>query len=558
MATMTEIVDLPIDLYRLIVLNLDPKDWVHCLNVSTVWRTTFSHPSLVWEFLNLHFPQAREVRKLRERAEGDLIFDDHGKKPVSAHSLSRPCDIHPRETSIVGQQNLASILYTLTKRYHHLRSGAPFETSQFALAASKTAPQWCRHFPVAPWDRRLQYKNHNIPFHYPDTLWAYDDGLLAFPSADLGTYIVFDLAWRACSPIAIFEPGVGKIVRRLSFKDRLLLVEWALADQPQDWCPHQHYATFFDVLPGSAAGEWTVQFRNELSIDAGGLPLNSRARFFSTHSCTHYAVYIWHLLTIRAANGRVLKDESLRIYDISAPCKFRPSQHPPARTGSVIFNERDGSGPPVVGTWDKARLESCQIAQGDHPTLTELRMDAGSLYVVQERHRWLAGTQADDRYLHSHRVQTVSIPLGAGPYFVHGCDGQPDGRASFCRGASAPRELRKAPCWRHGRFPEHVVAEAVDEGAGVRVYAAWMWTMEQSGGLELARLVACVPRAGAVARTGAAGESEEKAFEKMRPVEVEMEQGLFTRLAGRGKICGDERWLVGDDGAGNVVVCRFD
>jgi hypothetical protein len=40
--------------------------------------------------------------------------------------------------------------------------------------------------------------------------------------------------------------------------------------------------------------------------------------------------------------------------------------------------------------------------------------------------------------------------------------------------------------------------------------------------------------------------------------EVAMRDDLWKQLLGKGKIAGDERWLVGENRDGDVVVLRFD
>jgi hypothetical protein len=40
--------------------------------------------------------------------------------------------------------------------------------------------------------------------------------------------------------------------------------------------------------------------------------------------------------------------------------------------------------------------------------------------------------------------------------------------------------------------------------------------------------------------------------------EVAMRDDLWGQLLGKGKIAGDERWLVGENAEGEVVILRFD
>lgn len=39
--------------------------------------------------------------------------------------------------------------------------------------------------------------------------------------------------------------------------------------------------------------------------------------------------------------------------------------------------------------------------------------------------------------------------------------------------------------------------------------------------------------------------------------QIELQEGCWGQLLGKGKICGEERWVVGENGDGEVVVLRF-
>jgi hypothetical protein len=44
------------------------------------------------------------------------------------------------------------------------------------------------------WRRLIQFEEKTSPFHYPDTLWAFADGILIFPSAEAGSYTLYDIS----------------------------------------------------------------------------------------------------------------------------------------------------------------------------------------------------------------------------------------------------------------------------------------------------------------------------------------------------------------------------
>jgi len=158
-----DITELPNDIFLLIISYLDPKDCVLSRRVGHKWREAFTNSELCRHMLK-SYPRAREVRlSLR----GDEVDWSHVLGRVSA-------------------------------RYHFLRAGKPRCIEKLPLGKSFVVPQWryipqtretvmsvlmvdSRHHGVATWQRHLQFEEKTAPFHYPDTLWTYDEGLLVFP-----------------------------------------------------------------------------------------------------------------------------------------------------------------------------------------------------------------------------------------------------------------------------------------------------------------------------------------------------------------------------------------
>lgn len=160
-----------------------------------------------------------------------------------------------------------------------------------------------------------------------------------------------------------------------------------------------------------------------------------------------------------------------------------------------------------------------------------------------------------------------------------------------------------APCWRHEEFPYLTVSEAVDFQAGVRVAARHCFMLETlsvhvrpslsvrgvvGGGVEgscsssgsssstrSSSSTSGERAAGAqvdgddngVDRAGRKGSRRtgQKKLKKKRKEEdteggggeVQFPDEMWDELLGRGYICGDERWLVGEDRQGRVTVVRF-
>lgn len=148
-------------------------------------------------------------------------------------------------------------------RYYHLKAGKPRSVEKLALGRSFVAPKWARNYPVATWQRHLQFEEKTAAFHYPDPLWTYDDGLLIFPSAKAQRYELYHLGSGRMGEID-FEPE-GKIVRRIRLKDKVFVVEWC-EEEPyhqlnENEMVYRHFATAYDVRQDDETGNWSSRFK---------------------------------------------------------------------------------------------------------------------------------------------------------------------------------------------------------------------------------------------------------------------------------------------------------
>ena len=176
------------------------------------------------------------------------------------------------------------------------------------------------------------------------------------------------------------------------------------------------------------------------------MPLNSRDRFFSCHTAGHYALYLWQ--PNRSAWGEDEPIEGLKIWDITSPSSYRPSEDPTGKSKPVGLNE----GPRVIKHLSFADLDFYNIRQRSTPVLCGLELDDNHVYVIEEDHRWLVGQQASHNHPRLHRVKTVGIPFSAGPHWEDECgaDGSDgDINLSFCKKLSEIRRPSNTPCWRH-------------------------------------------------------------------------------------------------------------
>lgn len=367
-----DITTLPNDVFIIIVSFLGPQDCIRCRRVNRNFNRVFTDDtdySLCKYIVQRHYPRAREVR-------------DAGQYSDWAHILSK-----------------------VAARYHFLRSGKPRSIEKLALASSLVLPAWARRYSVAPWQRILHFEDKSAPFHYPDTLWTYDNGILLFPSSTHQRYVLRD--FNSSTTQAIPVNPLGKVIRRISLRNRLLILEWCEPEpyhqlNAEDERVHRHFATFYDILQDDT-GIWTARFRNELKIHFLGFPLNSRDRFFSVHNSTHYSIFTWQ--PNRSPYGEGHPIEALAIWDISSPSAYLPSEDP---TGKLKPND-DVEGAKLIRRFSFNDLEFYDVRQRSTPTLRCLELDENHLYFIEEDHRWLVGPQASHVLPRLHKVVSVGM-----------------------------------------------------------------------------------------------------------------------------------------------------
>jgi hypothetical protein len=172
------------------------------------------------------------------------------------------------------------------------------------------------------------------------------------------------------------------------------------------------------------------------------MPLNSRDRFFSTHTATHYCLYLWQ--PNRSAWGEDDPIEGLAIWDISEGSRYRPSEDPTGKAKPLTEE-----GPRVIRRLSFADLDFYKIRQRSTPEIRNLDLDCNHVYVIEEDHRWLVGQEASHHLPRLHKVKTTGIPFGEGPRWEDDCGADGDINLSFCERASDIRSPAIAPCWRH-------------------------------------------------------------------------------------------------------------
>jgi hypothetical protein len=220
------LVQLPTDLFLLIVAYLSPKDIILHRRVSKQYYSAFTESELNRHLLLQHFPRVRELRN-----PGSLRWAEAFSKVAS--------------------------------RYHYLKAGKSRAIEKFAIARSRLAPEWSSYYPVGQWQRELAFEGKRARFHYAETLWTYGNGIIIYPSVTLGCYALYDLNTGKHHEIDI-EP-TGRIVRRLRLRSNVLIVEWcereAYHQLNETEEVHRHFATSYDIQNNRDNGEIRTIFR---------------------------------------------------------------------------------------------------------------------------------------------------------------------------------------------------------------------------------------------------------------------------------------------------------
>ncbi|KAI6087843.1 hypothetical protein F4821DRAFT_235345 [Hypoxylon rubiginosum] len=535
-----DIADLPNDLFLLVTSYLSPQDCILCRRVSRAWLEAFGSADASWNFMRWHFARSREMRAAAEEL---------GEKPD-----------WPR------------IFAKVARRYYYLRAARPRLVEKIDVVQEAMTDNNKAFRAVSPWRRWLQWNENVATFQHRDPTWCYDGGLLVYQEAVSERYVAYDLETR--HRFSVPFDGADKTVRRLRLTCGVLVVEWCEREpyhQLNDGVPvHRHFATAFDVrrrkIESSASTEftWDITFKSEWKIHFLGLPLNSHDRFFSTHTATHYALYLWQ--PNRSPWGEEDPLEQLTVWDIATPSPYRLSLDP---TG-VAKPGPGEAGPNVVNRFTWRDLEFLGLRQRHTPSLREILLDEQNVYVHEEEHRWLAGQHSSLSPPRHHQVRCTGVPfVGAGPRWFDECCADGDVHMSFCpragslarvSGGNTPTTTTwpgRAPCWRHEEFPYLTVSDAVDADAGVRVVARQCFMVEALSSFVLPK-ISVEEKKGLENADGEKeeGDDEDELDEQLQ-TEVRFADDMWWELLAKGRIAGDERWVVGEDRDGRVTIVRF-
>ena len=523
MKNVSDLVDLPTDIFLIVVSFLDAIDIFRCRSVSKAWHKEFVDSLFLRDILVRDYSKAREVRSLLTKGSNHLRL---------------PPNQALNEVPILWKDTFDKVV----ARYRALQSGKPWSSTQLMLRVPLKNP-WAalslisNYCPIGRWSRYVvagSRGERHIPTDMEETEWTYDSGLLVHYDIDVDAYVLLDIESHTTTVIPFNVRN--QIVRRLRLKYSLLIVEWAerypyhKLNESED--VHRHYTTAYDVLPAQKTfpwlPRWNVSFRNEWKLHYLGFPLSPRDCWLSTHSPTHYAVYIWQ--PNRSPWGEDEPIESLSIWDISRPSNYRPSQAPSGTSHPNL-------GPRLVKKLSYLDLDYLTIRQRETPSLRTIELDEGSVYFVEEgcdlERGMHIGYRPVSRRIHQYWERIVGIPIiGPGPRWEDRCDDYSAPRTEIGSERSSRTEKlpppRSASCWRYNNFYPGVCNQSVrDDLANI-----YFDVVQREFGLPEIWITA--PPLGWTSRLD------------MRDVHWEWKE-----------VAGDERWLL-VEGKQELRILRFD
>lgn len=486
-----DLVFLPRDLFWLVVCYLAPVDLVRCRRVSRAWNEAFSNPDVLVPILKTHFPRTQEVQDIQSSPSG------------------------------AKNGSYRQVFDQVVARYHYLQQGRPRSVQKYRLCDDFGSSGELEFFQVQPWEWHASHIMADVDHLFAEAMWTHEDGLLVYPSADHQCLVLMDLSndRQFMVPFIIH----GKVVRRFRLQKRLLVVEWA---EPKafHWLNdsdgvHRHFASSFDVTR-KADGGWSIAPRNEWKIMFLGHPLSERDRFYSSHSNTHYVIYIWQPNRSLYTADEDAPIESLIVWDISNPSLYRPSIDP---TGSQTGPEVDQA-PSIVARFGFQDLDFFSIRQRGFPNVQRLDVTDDGQAIEFTGNCTFPAEQSSFGYP---QTVTTTLPIkGNGPHGRRPVDMLPAYRGDFTlQSLSEKNDFLLLNTW-YG-----IIAKVRDDNAGVNF---WVSFDPIDPAAESRTILLSI---------------------ETRSTEVIHETMDF---AGSGNICGCERYLVGENCNRELVIYRFD
>ncbi|KAM3430900.1 hypothetical protein NHJ13734_007533 [Beauveria thailandica] len=580
-----DLADLPYTIFAEIISYLTPRETIAARRLSRAVYAALTRDELCISLLLHHFPRAIESRELRLL----LRRSDH---------------------ALLDRVRWSRALAATARRYHHLGTATARVTETvLAPTADKTDDHLLRG--VTPWHRVLRLNDKTAAFHYWDPSWTCDAaaGLLVHP-VDGRRYALRDLDTGRTWPVPFATEG--RMVRRVRINHGTLIIEWCEKQaMREDAGAHRHFATFYAVgrraqgtghqehlytvrryaakdIPSNddddddddddreaqGAECAVVTFRAEWKIHRLGLLLRHQDRFFSAHNSTHYAIYIWQ--PSRSPWGEDEPRERLVIWEIDDAAAL------------------GGGGPHIVAQLADPQLDHWGVRQRGTPTLRCLRLDdctwdpatrtaVGHVFFVEEEHRWSAGPHSSATPPRLHHVKTTGIPLAGGPRWVDECgkvqpgDDANDAAAGVRFSARHCFMLETLSVHIKPRLRIHGVARPAEPRPRRTSSSSSASSSSSSSSISSSMTtISKASRSNLVKQThssSAASREQRRRGYADEPIgegsdnmldwsaamtqEVQFEDDAWSKLLNAGYICGDERWLIGQDSHGSITIMHF-
>lgn len=490
---------LPQEIFQMIIQHLEPVDLIRCRRISSAWYRAFTNPASLLQVLKDNFPRAKEVRDLFSQINGTSPFESLYTEPSNIWR---------------------AIFDVVTERYYRLANCIPRSIQKFDLQKEMVGSDY-QFFSVAPWDNHSSHSGDRIDMLFEHAFWTYEEGLLVYPDEHERCLVLFDVETEEKFMVPFVN--TDKVIRRLRLRDRLLVIEWA-ESEAFHWLNdrdsvHRHFATSFEV---NAVGRgWDIVFRNEWKIMFLGHPLGERDRFYSCHNRNHYAIYIWQPNRSLYTADEDAPIESLSIWDISTASEYRPSQDPTGRLKDI--------GPSHVASFAFRELDFYSVRQRGFPAIMRMDIDSNSTSISITEVRD-TGRMDYNVLEHAPRVRVTSIPfIGQGPASQRTVtDLYPPYRGNCCMEITPWTVTWPWACY-------WAICESTDEKARVSFCLSYLSSKTQAG-YEKDPLMVTIHTPQTI---------------KTLPPDLSRE------ISSKGKICGNERFVVGENDNNQVVIMKF-
>ncbi|OAA32554.1 F-box domain protein [Moelleriella libera RCEF 2490] len=536
--------ELPLELRLLIFKYLGVRDLARCRQVSRGWRLMLEDTETCQRLLLERFPASREGRRLKALREASL------------------------------QQTIDEVDWALTfalvaRRYWHLSVALPQRELGVRLYRGRSVRS------IWPWDRWIAVPNNQqgtqvdyVRLQHGEPQWTFDasEGLLVYPSCNPSRdprrkrnnpvlYRLKDVAAGVEYDVP-FTVGDKQIVRvRLSHG--ILVFEWRVPLAPS------FSASAFSVSrrPGSWDGvlplkrqpqsEWVIEGHSR----DWSLHTNSPhvyLRFFSTHNRTHYAVSFSQaeLAHWGVQQGNAPRLRGLALDDDTWLDNDSQDEGEEVEDKDEDENKDKGKGNMVKGKGNMVKGKGSMFKNKfDDEDEDDASHACGSIYFSEE-----------DLF----RATGRHVQYGGVPNFCcwlddHDC-GDPIAKRhpqamgmSEAQVAAAAASPARAPCWRFARWPR-IIVKSSDAQARV------VWRAAMMGRRARADIIAQLDSSNFCFQDShwryRGGRYTLHALGNWPPA-IKLDDELMPLLLCRAYICGDERWLVGQDDHGDVTILTF-